>query len=320
MLEFSPVLSGLVSGYELYGKKDSGFIEALFKCLRDSFHYKPKISQKQFFTQGFAEAKCLFIIDLIRLVKQKLGEINRRNGKTASGERFSNLPKNEEFNTVKSRLPHKNIQPASPVKVDECFDKHFEDSILHYNPESISQGLHRSVNAPLRLFKTERTYAVNSECSSRNSALSDAVMQQYKSLQNQEYNTSPWGRSRTPSPLGRFSSPVQSANAKSYSSPSKSVKFDTASQRSNYSTSSKNDIGCQSISSLLSTQNKDVMSEKSFAQIIQSNLEQNQKTTRSPGQTTNGLANIQDTRISNLEFQLKESLQEQMELRKVSDD
>eukprot|EP00842_Homolaphlyctis_polyrhiza_P005804 jgi/Hompol1/6224/HPOL_001335-RA len=68
--------------YELYGKKDMRFIEAVYLLLRSEFSYKPVLSKEQFFSMGFAERKLLFVCDIIKLCKELLVSLQWRQDST----------------------------------------------------------------------------------------------------------------------------------------------------------------------------------------------------------------------------------------------
>ncbi|KAL8576433.1 hypothetical protein ACOMHN_049000 [Nucella lapillus] len=55
----------------LYMKSDVRFMEAVYKVMRDMFHFKPSMTKEQFFTvNNFAERKVIMCIDIMRLVQQ----------------------------------------------------------------------------------------------------------------------------------------------------------------------------------------------------------------------------------------------------------
>ncbi|KAI9208199.1 Centrosomal spindle body, CEP44-domain-containing protein [Polychytrium aggregatum] len=79
LLDASPLLARHLAtkGYDLYGKKDMRFLESVYRILRDEFNYKPALRKDQFFSMGFAEHKMIFVMDLIRLCKHRIGELER---------------------------------------------------------------------------------------------------------------------------------------------------------------------------------------------------------------------------------------------------
>ncbi|KAJ3299219.1 Centrosomal protein of 44 kDa [Borealophlyctis nickersoniae] len=87
LLDYSHVLVQhfATRSYELYGKKDTRFMEAVYRVLRDEFGYKPRITRDQFFSMGFAEQKLIFVGDLIRLCKTLHANLSRFSGRDAKG-------------------------------------------------------------------------------------------------------------------------------------------------------------------------------------------------------------------------------------------
>lgn len=79
LLEYSILLVTYFTdnNYDFYGKKDLKFIELLYSLLRNVFCYKPKITIQQFFSMGFAERKCLFVIDVIFQCKTLVRDLSR---------------------------------------------------------------------------------------------------------------------------------------------------------------------------------------------------------------------------------------------------
>uniref|UniRef100_H3AZ99 Centrosomal protein of 44 kDa n=1 Tax=Latimeria chalumnae TaxID=7897 RepID=H3AZ99_LATCH len=81
-------------GAELTGKNDLRFIEAVYKVLRDEFHYKPVLTKQQFLQCGFAERKIQIVCDIIGLVTQKHKELSGVDKKS---------PRKKKEKTVKGR-------------------------------------------------------------------------------------------------------------------------------------------------------------------------------------------------------------------------
>lgn len=61
----------LQNNYELFSKSDKEFIEKIFKATSNLFGFKPNITTKQFFSTGYAEAKLVFVSDIIKLIRQE---------------------------------------------------------------------------------------------------------------------------------------------------------------------------------------------------------------------------------------------------------
>jgi len=65
---------------------DQDFIDNVYRLCRDVFQYKPKLSKDQFWSMGFAEQKCIFVIDVIKEVKEwiKNWNLNKKYGVDSS--------------------------------------------------------------------------------------------------------------------------------------------------------------------------------------------------------------------------------------------
>ncbi|KAJ8000618.1 hypothetical protein DPEC_G00182240 [Dallia pectoralis] len=78
-ISHSPLVAEHLVGFgvELTGKSDLRFIEAIYKVLRDLFHYKPALSKQQFLQFGFAERKTCVLCDVIAFALQKHKELSK---------------------------------------------------------------------------------------------------------------------------------------------------------------------------------------------------------------------------------------------------
>ncbi|XP_040892181.1 centrosomal protein of 44 kDa [Toxotes jaculatrix] len=76
---FSPPFAEqlMAAGMELTGKTDLRFTEALYKILRDIFHYKPVLTKQQFLQWGFSQRKISVICDIINLVLEKHKQLKK---------------------------------------------------------------------------------------------------------------------------------------------------------------------------------------------------------------------------------------------------
>ncbi|XP_011683692.2 centrosomal protein of 44 kDa [Strongylocentrotus purpuratus] len=74
----------LESNLELAAKTDQKFMEAVYKLLRDLFHYVPRITGPQFFKSGFAEHKILLTRDVVSMVRNKHKQLTRASKTTVS--------------------------------------------------------------------------------------------------------------------------------------------------------------------------------------------------------------------------------------------
>uniref|UniRef100_A0A3Q1CDE5 Centrosomal protein of 44 kDa n=1 Tax=Amphiprion ocellaris TaxID=80972 RepID=A0A3Q1CDE5_AMPOC len=79
LTSFSPLFVEelMAAGLELTGKTDLRFTDALYKALRDIFHYKPILSKQQFLQWGFSQRKISVICDIINLVIQKHSQLKK---------------------------------------------------------------------------------------------------------------------------------------------------------------------------------------------------------------------------------------------------
>ena len=68
--------------YELYGKTDLRFLEAVYKVLRDEFGYKPQVTKEQFLTIGFAERKIISLCEILKLLREKHDELKPKSSKS----------------------------------------------------------------------------------------------------------------------------------------------------------------------------------------------------------------------------------------------
>ncbi|CAN2388705.1 Centrosomal protein [Pristimantis euphronides] len=87
-----PIISYAFTGYstyiaeilvsldiELAAKSDLRFIDAVFKVLRDVFHFKPVLTKQQFLQSGFSERRMQTVCDIIDCVVKKHKEIASQN-------------------------------------------------------------------------------------------------------------------------------------------------------------------------------------------------------------------------------------------------
>lgn len=79
LLAWSPLLARWLAthGYELTAKKDSRFMEAVYRLLLREFRYKPALNRTQFFTTGFVERKIMLCCDAIEILRGKVAELER---------------------------------------------------------------------------------------------------------------------------------------------------------------------------------------------------------------------------------------------------
>ncbi|XP_070712573.1 centrosomal protein of 44 kDa [Pempheris klunzingeri] len=79
LTSFSPPFAEqlMAAGLELTGKTDLRFTDALYKALRDVFHYKPVLTKQQFLQWGFSQRKISVVCDIINLVLQKHNHLRK---------------------------------------------------------------------------------------------------------------------------------------------------------------------------------------------------------------------------------------------------
>ena len=78
--------------YELYGKTDLRFMEAVYKVLRDEFGHRPQLTREQFLTIGFAERKIIVLCEMVKLLREKHNELTLKGGKSEKKKVNQNWP------------------------------------------------------------------------------------------------------------------------------------------------------------------------------------------------------------------------------------
>lgn len=96
--------------YELYGKTDLRFMEAVYKVLRDEFGYKPQLTREQFLTIGFAERKIIVLCEMVKLLREKHDELTSKGGKS-------------EKKKAKQTWPSSQLRGDDNGTTKECSDK-----------------------------------------------------------------------------------------------------------------------------------------------------------------------------------------------------
>lgn len=61
----------MVQGYRLYAKSDLKFTEGVYRVLRHAFNYRPRLTQQQFLSKGYAERKVMLTCDLLLLCQSR---------------------------------------------------------------------------------------------------------------------------------------------------------------------------------------------------------------------------------------------------------
>jgi hypothetical protein len=103
ILDYSKYIAKVLydNQYELFSKSDQDFISKAFKALIDLFNFKPNVTVKQFFSLGYAEAKVILCLEVIRIIK---GEHNNLVKKAYSSKPpvCKNKKVNDSFRSLKN--------------------------------------------------------------------------------------------------------------------------------------------------------------------------------------------------------------------------
>jgi hypothetical protein len=102
LLDYSSLLAAhfAAKGYELYGKKDSRFLEAVYALLRKEFTYRPQLTRQQFFNMGYVERKLIFLFDVIQACKTLHHNLSKTN-KNKKGKKKTTISDNPSNDTIK---------------------------------------------------------------------------------------------------------------------------------------------------------------------------------------------------------------------------
>lgn len=106
--------------YELYGKTDLRFMEAVYKVLRDEFGYKPQLTREQFLTIGFAERKIIVVCKMVKLLREKHDELTPKGGKS-------------EKKKGKQTWPGSQLGSHNNGTTKECSDKEISTHSDHFS-------------------------------------------------------------------------------------------------------------------------------------------------------------------------------------------
>jgi hypothetical protein len=186
--------------------------------LRDKFSYRPRINKKQFFQKGYAEAKCLFVIDVVKMIKEKLLDLNRNKlifkanththldqGSTDNitldlFQQTNNRAKRTPPSNITSALPinNKRTLPVPELKPIETTDEHEDDSLLYYNPSPKTRKQNTFTNT-LKLFREGRNS--DSFVEKTGAVINEDMSSSWQRRWEDTRKTSPWEGTRTPSPF-----------------------------------------------------------------------------------------------------------------------
>ena len=152
--------------YDLYGKTDLRFMEAVYKVLRDEFGYKPQITKEQFLTIGFAERKILSLCEILKLLRGKHDELNpktkgeRKRGRSISHLTSKGTTEKESSSVIKDVMARDDYFPGPlPVNTDM---KRFQS-----NKEATEAGLGLTEPLVTRVIPDEDHTIMNSEDATR---------------------------------------------------------------------------------------------------------------------------------------------------------
>ena len=152
--------------YDLYGKTDLRFMEAVYKVLRDEFGYKPQITKEQFLTIGFAERKILSLCEILKLLRGKHDELNpktkgeRKRGRSISHLTSKGTTERESSSVIKDVIARYDYFPGPlPVNTDM---KRFQS-----NKEATEAGLGLTEPLVTRVIPDEDHTIMNSDDATR---------------------------------------------------------------------------------------------------------------------------------------------------------
>ncbi|KAJ3181707.1 Centrosomal protein of 44 kDa [Geranomyces variabilis] len=89
LLDRSPLLARhfAARGHTLSGKTDARFVDGVYRLLRDEFAFRPAVNKAQFLATGFAERKCIFVQEVVRLCDELERDLKRfGNGENGGGK------------------------------------------------------------------------------------------------------------------------------------------------------------------------------------------------------------------------------------------
>ncbi|XP_041789868.1 centrosomal protein of 44 kDa isoform X2 [Chelmon rostratus] len=143
LTSFSPPFAEqlMAMGFELTGKTDLRFTDALYKVLRDIFQYKPILNKQQFLQWGFSQRKISVICDIINLVLQKHNQLKK------VSDRPFGVNRTENPSTFPTNTPHvKAFSSSSPENriAELAGGEEDKDNVLHVSDRPF--GVNRTEN------------------------------------------------------------------------------------------------------------------------------------------------------------------------------
>jgi hypothetical protein len=144
LLDYSSILAThfVAKGYELYGKKDTRFLEAVYRLLLQEFTYKPQLTRNQFFNMGYAERKLIFVFDIIQLIKQLHKNLNREIGKKEI------VSKKPNHNEKKDRMVQARTNVSDSGAEKDKFENVTGDSSSPKNSFGFKQNMNQQGFSP----------------------------------------------------------------------------------------------------------------------------------------------------------------------------
>ncbi|KAI8612158.1 Centrosomal spindle body, CEP44-domain-containing protein [Chytriomyces sp. MP71] len=111
-LESDPALAAHFAhlNHSLTAKRDSRFVESVWKLLRDVFDFKPVLSKEQFLSDGFAEHKMLLLTEIAHLCKKMGVDLARRKDRKST----RSVPESTQAQP-KAGLSASSITPRLPI-------------------------------------------------------------------------------------------------------------------------------------------------------------------------------------------------------------
>ncbi|XP_050391678.2 centrosomal protein of 44 kDa [Patella vulgata] len=128
---------------ELFGKSDLRFMEAVYKILRDLFHYKPLVTKDQFFSAGFAERKVIMSTEVLSLLRAKKKELEPTSKSTSNLRSSSSM---ESLNKNASQLRTKSAENRRVSMIETSKGQKMAKESLGRTSRTV--GLTRPTSAP----------------------------------------------------------------------------------------------------------------------------------------------------------------------------
>ncbi|KAJ3209708.1 Centrosomal protein of 44 kDa [Entophlyctis luteolus] len=172
----------------LYAKRDGRFIDSVYKLLRDEFNYKPVLSRDQFFSNGFAERKMQFVIDVVRMVRNLRVDLGRRAKKEKSPASGKCAAHGQIINNHKRRSSaaestgYTAVSSSSPAtRQNKMTDFRPSASVSAASDAGIAREISFLEDLPYT-FKNSGKYVAHRRSNDRNGAASDASYDEWSRM------------------------------------------------------------------------------------------------------------------------------------------